>query len=259
MHVHLHAAAERRLVRKGPPNVRTPVETRQHRIEALVDSLERAVASTHWNARSHWSSYYAEQPSYGPEAFDAKVQLLGEWLARTRPATVWDIGANTGRFSRIAVQHGALVTAFDADPACVETLYRESKAEKLETLLPLVSDLTNPSPAIGWANEERQTLDQRGPADLALALALVHHLAIGNNVPLPTIAAYFARIGRQLIIEFVPKNDAMVQGMLAARRDVFDTYAQQSFEEAFSSYFRIEERAPLASSDRHLYLMTARR
>jgi hypothetical protein len=151
------------------------------------------------------------------------------------------------------------VTAFDADPACVETIYRQATAEKLETLLPLVSDLASPSPAIGWANEERLTLEQRGPVDLVLALALVHHLAIGNNVPLPAIAAYFARLARQLIVEFVPKNDAMVQGMLAGRRDVFEAYAQQPFEEAFSSHFRIEERATLASSERNLYLMTARR
>jgi ribosomal protein L11 methylase PrmA len=216
------------------------------------------VAKARWTPKSQWSSYYADQPSYGPEAFAAKVDLVTAWLDRVRPATVWDLGANTGRFSRIAAQHASLVAAFDADAACVETMYQEARAEKLDRLLPLVSDLSNPSPAIGWANEERLTLEQRGPADMVLALALVHHLAVGNNVPLPAIAAYFARLGRQLIIEFVPKSDAMVQGMLAGRRDIFDAYTAAQFEEAFAAHFRVDQRATLVSSDRVLYLMTAR-
>jgi ribosomal protein L11 methylase PrmA len=180
------------------------------------------------------------------------------WLDRLRPATVWDIGANTGRFSRIAGRHAPLVVALDGDAACVETMYREARAEKLEYLLPLVSDMANPSPAIGWANEERQTLEQRGPADVALALALVHHLAIGNNVPFPAIASWFARLARRLIIEFVPKDDAMVHRMLSGRRDIFDTYTPTHFEDAFAAHFRVEERTPLAPSNRVLYLLTAR-
>jgi hypothetical protein len=123
-------------------------------------------------------------------------------------------------------------------------------------LLPLVADLTNPSSAIGWAERERISLAGRGPADVVMALALVHHLAIGNNVPLPAIAEYFARLGRALIIEFVPKEDSQVQRLLAAREDIFVNYTQPEFERAFGHWFRIEQAVPIRESQRTLYCMT---
>jgi hypothetical protein len=272
-HIHMHAAAEKRFAgskgpglrevsrpgRSGPgADSRRPGPFGPGKTEALLDSLERSVSATAWTPRSEWSSYYADQPSYAPEAFTRKLDLVTGWVNRLQPSTVWDIGANTGQFSKVAARQGAHAVAFDSDPACVETLYRESRAEGLHTLLPLVADLANPSPAIGWANLERQTLEQRGPADVVLALALVHHLAIGNNVPLPSVADYFARLGRRLIIEFVPKSDAMVQGMMASRADVFDHYTAEEFELAFNARFTIDQRAGVPASDRLLYLMTSR-
>jgi ribosomal protein L11 methylase PrmA len=242
--------------RKGPP--RRAQNAGDRGIQALIDSLENAVTNTQWVPRSEWSSYYADQPSYDADAFASKIDLVSTWLERLRPATVWDLGANTGRFSKAAARYASLVVAFDADPACVETMYRDARGEKLDGLLPLVNDLTSPSPAIGWANEERQTLEERGPADLVLALALVHHLAVGNNVPLPAIASYFARLAKRVIIEFVPKSDPMVQAMTASRRDIFDTYTTEDFERAFAQHFTIDQRAMLSPSDRTLYLMTAR-
>ena len=215
------------------------------------------MTATRWTPKSEWSSYYADQPSYAPEAFARKLDLVTGWLHRLQPATVWDLGANTGQFSKVAAKQGAHAVALDSDPACVDTLYREARADKLDTLLPLVADLTSPSPAIGWANVERQTLEQRGPADLILALAVVHHLAIGNNVPLTAVADYFSRIGRRAIVEFVPKSDPMVQRMMASRADVFESYTAEEFERAFSARFTIEQRAVIPTSDRLLYLMTA--
>ena len=102
-----------------------------------------------------------------------------------QPKKVWDLGANTGVFSQIAAEQGALALAFDIDPAAVEKSYQDLRQRKETRLLPLVMDLTNPSPAIGWQNAERDALSARGPADMVFALALVHHLAISNNVPLP--------------------------------------------------------------------------
>ncbi len=288
LHIHMHAAAERRLSggstqpsrsalrraaagpalrdaeketepsrRPGPEHSRRPDPFAPGKIEALLDSLESAVSATRWTPKSEWASYYSDQPSYAPEGFARKSDLVTGWLKRLQPATVWDLGANTGQFSKVAAKQGAQAVALDSDPACVETLYREARAEKLDTLLPLVADLTSPSPAIGWANVERQTLEQRGPADLILALAVVHHLAIGNNVPLAAVADYFARLGRRAIVEFVPKSDPMVQRMLASRADVFESYTVEEFERAFGARFTIEQRAVISTSDRLLYLMTA--
>ena len=278
-HVHLHAAAERRLSAKAPAHdgdgrasgtgnsVTRGSATRGNGATAILESLQRAVTATRWDAKSEWSSYYADQPSYAPETFARKLEVVTGWLQQAKPQTVWDIGANTGQFAMVAARQGARTVAFDVDPACVETIYRQVRSEAVEGLLPLVTDLANPSPAIGWANQERQTLEQRGPADLLLALALVHHLAIGTNVPLDAVAEYFARLGRRAIVEFVPKSDPMVQQMLRARDDVFGNYTIEEFERAFSARFTIVERVPLAADiarsaipaeGRVLYLMSAR-
>ena len=124
-------------------------------------------------------------------------------------------------------------------------------------ILPLRLDLTNPSPALGWAHRERLSLEERGPADVLLALAVVHHLAIGHNLPLERVAAFLAKIGRHLVIEFVPKSDSQVQRLLRDREDIFPDYAREGFEAAFQSHFRIERTVPVAESERTLYLMTA--
>jgi hypothetical protein len=119
-------------------------------------------------------------------------------------------------------------------------------------------DLSNPSPALGWALEERRSLVQRGPADLVLALALVHHLAIGNNVPLDRVASFLAQLGRRAIVEFVPKDDPMTRHLLAARRDVFPGYTLDGFRQAFGRHFTILEEAPVEDSLRTLFLLEAR-
>jgi ribosomal protein L11 methylase PrmA len=264
MHLHLHAKAEekwgRQSLTQDSPNARksrvAPSSSNDSR--PLLQSLERGIEALRWEPRSAWASYYAEQASYEQPAFDRKRAVLAGWLERLRPRTVWDLGANTGRFSKLAVERGADAVAFDRDPACVELMYRDVKASKAERLLPLIADLANPSPGIGWGNAERMTLDQRGPVDLLLALALMHHLAIGNNVPFAGIADYFSRLARRAIVEFVPRTDAMVTRMMGGREDAFPDYDAAHFERAFAAHFEIDERIVLTPSDRALYLFTAR-
>jgi hypothetical protein len=113
----------------------------------------------------------------------------------------------------------------------------------------------NPSPALGWDHRERSALLDRGPAGTVLALALVHHLAIGNNVPLERLAEFFARAGRHLIVEFVPKSDSRVRRLLASRPDVFPDYHREGFERAFAGCFEITDRQDITDSERTLYLM----
>src|SRR5690606_65071 len=141
---------------------------------------------------------------------------------------VHDLGANTGRFSRLAAQSGRYVVAHDVDELAVDRAYRA--ADGSEEVLPLVLDLTSPAPALGWAHEERESALARMQGGAALALALVHHLAIGTNVPLARIAALFGAIVTGLVIEFVPKDDSQVQRMLATREDVFPDYTVEGFE-----------------------------
>ncbi len=164
-----------------------------------------------WSPKgSEWGDYY-EIHNYSSAGLEHKERLVASYLERIQPADVWDLGANTGKFSRLASQMNIPTIAFDIDPAAVEINYRQCVSDKETHLLPLIADLTNPSPGIGWQNQERMNLLERGPAEAVLALALVHHLAISNNVPLERVAEFFQRAGRWLVIEFVPKSDSQVQ------------------------------------------------
>ena len=259
--LHLHANA-RMIVRYERREMSERTAQRRmskHALIGLVAGLERAVRKLQWEpGRSAWRDYYDELDHYSSEAAGQKSELVADFVAQTSPSVVWDLGANVGSFGRLAAAGGAFVVCFDVDPACVELNYRRSIDAGETTLLPLVCDLTNPSPALGWSHSERMSMAERGPADLVLALALVHHLAIGNNVPFDRLAAFFAALGHHLAIEFVPKDDPMVVKMLSTRADVFDGYHEEGFVRAFEQLFDIERCERLADSARSLYLMRKR-
>jgi hypothetical protein len=150
------------------------------------------------------------------------------------------------------------VIAFDLDAGTVERNWLQLRDAGIRDVLPLVQDLANPSPAVGWALSERRSLLQRGPGDVALALALIHHLAIGRNVPLSLISALFAGLATRLIVEFVPKEDPMTQSLLAARPDIFPDYSIDGMRSAFASEWRIIEETPIDDSLRTLFRMERR-
>lgn len=136
----------------------------------------------------------------------------------------------------------------------MEENYRQQRIEKNPDLLPLVIDLTNPSPAIGWSNQERDAFLKRGPADLAMALALIHHLVISNNVNLSMLAKTLSRLAQHLLIEFVPKEDSQVQKLLASREDIFENYHLEGFLQAFEAHFILKEKISIPGSVRVLFL-----
>lgn len=258
VHVHLHARSERKhqgtAARPGRPM--RPLE-----LQALIDSLEQAVRGLAWRPPATEWGDYDDEASYPGGARDAKRRLVEELLGAVPGPLrmVWDLGANTGQYSQLAAARtGATVVAFDGDEAAADRHYRRTAQDKDERVLPLWVDLANPSPALGWAHEERDSLAQRGPADLVLALALVHHLAIGNNTPLERVARYLASLGRRALVEFVPKEDPQVRRMLASREDVFPDYGREGFERAFGLHFRIDRAADIPGSARRLYLMQRR-
>ena len=256
IHLHWHARAQK-AYGGGTPVARPRAFSRQALL-GLLDSLEATVRSLDWVPdRTEWANYYAET-NYTDAATAQKLALVGSFIAQVQPKTAWDLGANTGRFSQLAADAGAETVAFDIDPACVERNYRAVVARGEPRILPLVLDLANPSPSLGWDHSERDSLLDRGPVDLVMALALVHHLAIANNLPLDRIASFFHRAGRNLIVEFVPKSDSQTRRLLAGRVDVFDDYTQSHFEAAFAPYFEIERAEAIVESDRTLYLMRAR-
>lgn len=254
LHLHLHARSQKRYEGRAVRVVRGRVPLRS--LLGLVDSLEAGVRRLRWRAAgTEWAEYY-DDTNYTEEGLAEKRRAVEAFVAAVRPRTVWDLGANIGTFSRAAAASGAQVLSFDVDPACVERSYLRARAERETRVLPLLMDLANPSPGTGWENAERLSLLERGPADAVLALALVHHLAIGNNVPLDRIARFLARAGRSLLVEFVPKTDSQVKRLLVVREDIFGGYDAEGFERAFGGFFAIEGRTPLAGSERTLYAMT---
>ncbi len=256
LHVFLHARAQRRYRARG--GAARPRRLDRKGLENVIRALRAAVSRLRWrSAGSEWSAYY-EGDSYEATAFAQKKALVAGYLERIAPAAVWDLGANTGVFSRIAAERGAQTLAFDADPACVDQLYREIRKREDTRILPLLLDVTNPSPGLGWAHAERASLLDRRAADAVLALALVHHLAIANNVPLDRVAALFARLAPWLIVEFVPKSDPKVELLLATREDVFPDYTREGFEAAFATAFETLESDPIEGSGRILYRMRRR-
>ena len=254
-HIHVHAAVQARFADKPIERPKAQAGMSRQAMLGLLDSLEATVRGLKWKlGKTEWGHYY-EMTNYSDAAFEHKKRLVAEWTERLQPKLVWDLGANTGVFSRQVRSAEAYVVAFDIDPLAVEQNYLQMKEAGEKNILPLILDLTNPSPALGWDNRERDSLAQRGPADLVLALALVHHLAISNNVPLPQIADFFAGIGHWLVIEFIPKSDSQVRKLLRSREDIFSHYTREDFEQSFGRRFKIHASVQIRESERTLYLM----
>ena len=257
LHLNLHAMSIGRLADSTVTRSRFQTVSRRG-LEGLVDGLTAVVRGLHWRPSGTQWADYQHNHAYASETLAAKRALVEARLSATGAQTVWDMGANTGEFSRLAAATGAQVIAWDADPAAVELNYRQVTSRRETSILPLVLDLTNPSPPLGWDLRERMSLAERGPADAVLALALVHHLAIGNNLPFERIAEGFARLGRILIVEYVPKQDPQAQRLLRSREDVFQRYDQATFERAFETCFRLIARDELPGSERVIYAMARR-
>jgi hypothetical protein len=259
LHIHLHARslarhAGTKLSEAGTQHVGETA------MRGLVDSLQSTVRGLRWHAvGTAWAEYEVSN-SYSRESHEAKVRLVREYLGAIPggAGTVWDLGANTGVFSRVAALSADRVVAFDIDPAAVERNYLRERDGGDGRILPLLLDLMNPTPGLGWAGVEREPWHERGRPDAVMALALVHHLAIAGNVPLVDIARLFAGLARWLVIEFVPRSDSQVQRLLGSRRDIFPRYDEAGFEAEFGRGFRVLRTEQLPGSERRLYLMERR-
>jgi len=221
----------------------------------IIDSLKSTIRNLNWQPqRTEWAQYY-QNTNYSNNAFENKINAVDKLTKEVQPLSVLDLGANNGTFSRIAARYAKTVVSFDCDPAAVEKNYLECRKSGEEAILPLLIDLTNPTSSFGWSCAERDTIFDRIKCDMIFALALIHHLAITNNLPFDKIARFFDNVCTSLLIEFVPKSDSQVIGMLRSRDDIFDTYTIDDFEQTFCKYFKIIHKVPIDNSDRVLYLM----
>ena len=258
-HIHLHARSQLRNADTHTPKATSskPRISKMNLI-ALVGSLENTIKNLSLPPqKTEWGEYYSDT-NYSSEAAMNKKKIIEGWLKKIKPKSIWDAGANDATFSRLGSQAGIPTLATDIDPIAIEHAYQQAKKGGDTHLLPLIIDLTNPSPAIGWGNTERDSFLSRTHVDVTLALAFIHHLCIANNLPLERVAQLFAEHSEYLIIEFVPKEDSNAQRLLAAREDIFPTYTKAGFEKAFEQFFTRVEKKSVGESLRTLYLLKRR-
>jgi ribosomal protein L11 methylase PrmA len=206
---------------------------------------------------TEWGDYYNDT-NYNDAGFQEKKKIIEDICVRVAPKVACDFGANLGEFSRVLAKHAKTVLSPDIDPVAVERNYLLIKKNKEENIYPLVQDLCNPSPGIGWRNLERDSFIDRSKCDLAAGLALIHHLCIGNNLPLDFVADLFASVSDNVILEFVPKEDSQVQRLLSAREDIFPDYDLEHCIQSFGRYFRNCERFPITGSSRTILFFSER-
>ena len=254
-HIHIHAKSQQRYADKEVSHEEVKARMSKTSMLGLLDSLLSTVKSLNVKTiQTEWTDYYQDN-NYTPASFEAKRQLVRSFIQKVQPKQVWDLGGNTGEFSRAASDLQIQTVCFDIDSGAVQQNYDLVKQNKEKFMLPLRMDLTNPSPDLGWHNAERESMQARGPVDLVMALALIHHLAISNNVPLVDVANYFADLGDYLIIEFVPKSDSQVKRLLASRLDIFPDYTLEGFRKAFTQRYVLLDEKPVEGSERTLFLM----
>ena len=205
------------------------------------------------DASSLWSEYAAIR-NYTAPAIEEKRRVISRYLETCKPKQVVDLGCNTGEFSLLAARAGAKVIALDSDPNAVEGLYREATKEKLN-ILPLVADLSNPSPGVGLMNRERSPLVQRVKGDMVFALALIHHLMVSARMSLPQIVELLAGFTTDyLVLEHIETDDSMFQNLLKFREDYYQGYCLAELERHLGARFEILDRVALPESKRTLLL-----
>lgn len=225
----------------------------------ILTSLFDYIKKLKLNEASEWGDYY-EKTNYDDQAFDAKKQLIKEWVLPLNAQKLIDVGGNDGTFARVFLTevHDVLVT--DIDSNAVAYNYHQMQQNNEENMLPFVCDMLQPAPGIGFNNTERNSLIERlinYAPDITLALALIHHITLSGNVPFEKSAEFFAKFSKNLIIEFPTREDSWVDSLLVRKREFinhFDFYDEVSFEEGYKEHFQLVKKEPIAGTKRILYM-----
>jgi len=223
-------------------------------LEQILHGLRKWIAGLEpkSDGKTVWQDY-ATDNSYADREAVRKRSFVADFASNVQPDLILDIGCNTGDYSSAALDNGArLAIGFDFDHGALDYGFRRAQEESLN-FLPLHLDAANPSPNQGWSQAERMGFKERASGDAVLGLALIHHLAIAKNLPLAEVIGWLVDMAPQGVIEFVPKNDPMVQRLLQMREDLFDDYDQESFERYLGQRARIVKSETVSTSGRILY------
>ena len=222
-------------------------------IQANVSRLRKLVAQLTWKqSQSTWSGYTEALP-YTESEQHQKADFVRRITHSRRWNIVWDLGCNTGTFSRIAAENADYVLAMDIDTLVIERFYRELTRDRSPNILPLIGNVADPAPNLGWRGLERKALVERGRPDLTLCLALLHHVVISAHIPLREFITWLASLGTALVIEFVTRDDPMVRTLLRHKADHYTDYDLEYFERCLAEIFTIDQRETLESGTRILY------
>lgn len=261
MHVVAQSALQRRYSRSSQ-NVRGALADAGFNKALIVNNVEKLTRLVSQlslpGVKTEWSDYDTTH-SYDEGQAQLKAEFVRRAAATRRWTLAWDLGCNTGTFSRIVSEHADTVVAMDGDWMAIEHFYQREKAGAAsKTILPLVVNLADASPNQGWLGRERKGLAERGRPELTLCLALVHHIVISANIPLSDFIGWLASLGTSVVIEFVGRDDEMVQALLANREDQYDDYQPEIFRELLARHFDIRDEQDLKGGKRRIYFATAR-
>jgi hypothetical protein len=262
MHVALHARLERRYEDREGGDVKEELKKANFKtelIKANVQRLRKLVSKLSWKAGDTAWTNYRQDCTYTDADAEQKAAFVRDAVASAQPGLTWDMGCNDGAYSRIAAEHSEYVVAFDYDQATVDALYRALRADDERRILPLVANLADPSPGLGWRGLERRPLEERGKPDLVLALALIHHVSITANVPIAEFLDWLRELDATLVIEFPTREDPMVKRLLSGKREGSNAdYELETFERLLAERFDVERSESLPSGVRNLYLARPR-
>jgi hypothetical protein len=249
----LHVLLQNKIKNQGANNKNTFSFSRKKLLD-LITHLESIIQKLDNSSKTTWSNYYNEGIEH-QEYLIEKKKIVSQLLSQIQGNKVIDLGANDGMFSFLAAEKDLTVIAIDSDEQCINNLYKKTREASINNIFPLCIDLTNPSAATGFANNERTSINERIKGNTVMALALIHHLVIGKNIPLQMLCSYFNELAPQLIIEFIPKEDEKTKLLLLNKKDIYSSYTKENFEKIFQQFFTIISMNQVGSTGRFIYLM----
>ncbi|MEK7599616.1 MAG: SAM-dependent methyltransferase [Patescibacteria group bacterium] len=251
MHIVLHGRAQKSKEGEHQPKAK---KLSKNGLIGIIESLERSLHKMQpIKVPTEWADYY-DNTNYTASAADKKGKLVSQLIKPLKAKSVLDLGGNNGKYSRLLNHDNIFTICTDIDPNAVEANYQYVKHNNESSMLPMVVDLVNPGGLLGWGNKERDSIAERLKCDIVMALALIHHLAISNNLSLDMIAEYFSGFGQYLLIEFVPKTDSQVKKLLSTREDIFPSYNEEEFKKVFSQYYTLINEKTIPGTKRTLFL-----
>lgn len=259
-HVFMHAMIQLRTTaneiqgKRGNQSGYRPKHTKSM-VLGTLQSIRRIIKSLKVNQQTTTWSHYDETHSYLEDTFVDKKEFVEKHVSKKQWLMVWDIGCNTGTFSKICSPYAEYVVSMDGDAMAIETLFDRFQHEKFTNILPLVMDLANLSPAQGWMGKERKTIEERGKPDLLLCLALIHHMVISANIPLRSYIEWIRSLDCVVIIEFVGPSDEMTMQLLKNKANQYEDYNEENFLSILKEMFTVRDSRLLKDGKRTIYYL----